>query len=130
MPLNVTTPAYNSFSGYYNTHTIIQYYIENPVTGNPPYAAEAAASYSKTVNGVTYADWFLPSDAELNLMYCSLNWINAVSPLHGGSVMGQLLYWSSWEYFSTLAWYLDFSNGLQYYDFKFKSFAVRCVRAF
>jgi hypothetical protein len=63
MPLNVETPAYNSFSGYYDTHTIIQYYTDNPVTGNPTYAALAAASYSKTVNGVTYADWFLPSDA-------------------------------------------------------------------
>ncbi|MCX6527455.1 MAG: hypothetical protein NTU52_05625, partial [Actinobacteria bacterium] len=39
-------------------------------------------------------------------------------------------YWSSSEYFASLAWVQYFANGVQNYNYKFNNFYVRPVRAF
>ena len=91
-------------------------------------AANLADSYRVTVNGVQYADWFLPSKGELNQMY-----INRSPGVLGGFSTG--FYWSSSEAPNCLgdgcAWYQNFSNGYQGdYGYKGNAFYVRPVRAF
>ncbi|MDR1470639.1 MAG: DUF1566 domain-containing protein [Spirochaetaceae bacterium] len=80
------------------------------------------------VNG--YDDWFLPSKAELNLMYTRLK-----EKSLGG--FKSETYWSSSEYESNsdYAWRQDFSDGEQVgtgYPYKHKStvFSVRAIRQF
>jgi hypothetical protein len=67
-------------------------------------AANLADSYSVTVNGVVYGDWFLPSKGELNQLY-----INSV--VVGGFISGY--YWSSSEYGQFSPWTQYFSDGSQ-----------------
>ncbi|MHC6202766.1 Lcl domain-containing protein, partial [Breznakiellaceae bacterium SP9] len=75
-----------------------------------------------------YRDWFMPSKAELNLMYINLAMKNL------GSFKSEP-YWSSSQYDTTWAWYQWFSDGSQganaSYNFtKTYSYLVRAVRAF
>jgi hypothetical protein len=67
-------------------------------------AANLADSYSVTVNGVVYGDWFVPSKGELNQLY-----INSV--VVGGFISGY--YWSSSEYGQFSPWTQYFSDGSQ-----------------
>jgi hypothetical protein len=96
-------------------------------------AAKAAAAYE--FNG--YTDWFLPSKAELNLM-----WVNLADTDGGGdnSGVGDLghpggfaigYYWSSSQYSSYDAWGQGFDFGSQLdYGSKGGALRVRAVRAF
>ena len=76
-----------------------------------------------------YKDWFLPSRAELNLMYRNLAMKNL------GSFKSEW-YWSSSEYNSDYAWHQRFSDGSQLYHYsheypyKRNTFCVRAVRQF
>jgi hypothetical protein len=74
-----------------------------------------------------YNDWFLPSKAELNLMYANLH--NIGTPV-GGFESG--LYWSSSEREGNAhnAWTQDFSNSDQNYYLKYSELRVRAIRAF
>jgi len=128
-----TTPAEN-YSGYQNQQIIVNKFDLN----NYP-AFNKAYNYSITISGVTYDDWFLPSSSELSLMYAARGVIKTVSEAHGGQGMLEFVnnnppystYWSSREDANNnFAWYLNFSSGLQYYDGKVVTYAVRCLRAF
>ena len=69
------------------------------------------------------SDWFLPSKAELNLMYTNLHLKG-----HGGFAMD--IYWSSTEVVSLGSWYQDFEDGDQLdYDKTFNTY-VRAARDF
>ncbi|MEY4211581.1 MAG: hypothetical protein RLZ92_1962 [Pseudomonadota bacterium] len=68
-------------SGLSNTQAIIA-----DQGNNSSYAAKICADYSVTVNGITYDDWYLPSESELVLLYNQ-------SATVGGFVYGY--YWSS-----------------------------------
>lgn len=71
-----------------------------------------------------YSDWFLPSKDELNLMYENLKVAGV-----GGFADGW--YWSSSEFNALIAWFQDFYNGYQYFNFyKGNTYRVRAVRAF
>ena len=87
-------------------------------------AANACLDYS--VNG--YADWFLPSKDELNLMYLNLK-SNGI-----GCFADDYDYWSSSEFNATMVWGQSFSNGTQNYNGGHNSLVsqnrVRPVRAF
>ncbi|WP_411726241.1 DUF1566 domain-containing protein [Methyloglobulus sp.] len=97
-------------AGHYNTERII---IDQ---GAGSYAAQLCANYQGG-----YGDWYLPSKAELNLLYEQKDVVG------GFAVNG---YWSSTENGSPLAWFHDFANGFQSTNDKLKSFKVRGVRAF
>lgn len=134
LPLQTPSIPYSQYYGGYQNQQIIEA-ITDWQTNYPAFAA--AASYSKTVNGVTYSDWFLPSEAELGVMYGLKNLIEQVSIAHGGYGFGTHLvdglqrYWSSREYNENGAWILIFADGNQKVDLKGLSpSAVRCVRAF
>lgn len=70
-------------------------------------------------------DWFLPSKAELDLMYDNLH--NIDTPVGG---FADSYYWSSSEYDAGYAWSQFFYNGAQYSINKDNYRRVRAVRAF
>jgi hypothetical protein len=74
-------------------------------------------------NGAEFKDWRLPTKRELNLMY--LVYSNG-----NGANLNAIIYWSSTELDSNIAWGQVFSNGYQGYYYKNNSFYVRAVRAF
>ncbi len=90
--------------------------------GPGTYAARLCADYAVTVNGVYYDDWYLPSKAELLLLYAQRGVV-------GGFSLGAS-YWSSTEYVSntTGAWSVDWWNGYTGYSIKVNTYFVRCVR--
>jgi hypothetical protein len=122
--------------GYRNTRAII-------LQGNSSAATSAAAladSYSVTVSGVTYDDWYLPSKDELNQM-CKwvrgVAWTSDATVCAGGSINSggatgfvEFFYWSSTEFDADRAWFHLFLNGLQNYEDKYFDAYVRPVRAF
>ena len=50
-----------------NTAIAIATQMADDESGN--FAAKVCADYSVTVGGVTYGDWYLPSQYELNLLF-------------------------------------------------------------
>jgi hypothetical protein len=98
-------------SGNFNTERIFAN------QGKGSYAAQICASYQ----GGGYGDWYLPSKYELYLLYLQ-------KAVVGG--FANSIYWSSSEYDNTLTWYMDFSIGMQFTDFKSLSHNVRAVRTF
>lgn len=81
-------------------------------------------------NGVTYNDWYLPTQEELNLMYINKAKINETAIKNGGTNFADTYYWSSTEYDYTNAWTQYFFDGKQVYSYKDYNYNVRAVRAF
>jgi chondroitin AC lyase len=103
-------------AGAMNTAIIISELTEDDISGN--FAAKLAARYQ--ADG--YGDWYLPSKAELNMMYQMKDTI-------GGFVSD--MYWSSTELNVGFAWGQNFSGyGGQYNQNKSSAYGVRCVRKF
>lgn len=76
------------------------------------------------------AGWYLPSKSELESMYKAMSKINPIliavgDPLEAGN------YWSSTEYNSDCAWFVDMHDGLTYNLSKYNYTPfVRAVSAF
>lgn len=105
-----------TYAGQLNTALIIAQQTGDDITGN--FAAKVCNEC--TISG--YGDWYLPSKAELELMYQLKNEI-------GG--FDQEMYWSSTEYNIGFVWGQNFRGyGGQYTQNKGSSYAVRCVRRF
>jgi hypothetical protein len=87
--------------------------------GTGSYAAQLCANY-KSGN---YADWYLPSIYELNLLYVQ-------KAVVGGFAIDY--YWSSseYEYNFSYAYALSFSDGFSLEDSKLHGYPVRCIRSF
>lgn len=102
-----------------NTMLIVAMQTNDNTAGT--FAAKVCADYSVTVGGVTYGDWYLPSEYELNLLYQQRSVVSG---------FGSGYYWSSTEYSSNLAWYQYFLNGFQNYYDEYRTFGVHAVRAF
>ena len=88
-----------------------------------------AAQLCDALSYGSYADWFLPSQDELNAI-----WDNLVDDGTGANSgvggIAEDTYWSSSEDDSRTAWYQDFSNGYQDDGGKYNDLRVRAVRAF
>jgi hypothetical protein len=123
--------------GYRNTRAII-------LQGNSDTATSAAAladSYTVTVSGVTYDDWYLPSKDELNQM-CKwvrgVAWTSDETVCSGGAINSgtgaagfvESSYWSSTEGAASNAWTQAFNGGNQNNVGKGNPLFVRPVRAF
>ena len=83
--------------------------------------------------GLTAGRWWLPSAAELFLIYANKQKINyALSLITGAQLLQETWYWSSTEFSSTYAWGLDLSNGnFPYWHTKASDkLRVRAVSAF
>jgi len=110
-------------TGKQNTQIIINFMME---TGRNTPAVMVCQQYTQE----GYSDWFLPSRAELNLMYWNLK-------QQGKGSLGSGWYWSSSQggqnYYHnyTYAWAQRFNDGSQSGDAdKGSTYAVRAVRAF
>ena len=97
--------------GFTNTERII---IQ---AGAGSYAAQLCANYK----GGNYADWYLPSKYELNLLYLQ-------KAVVGGFASNN--YWSSTEYDNSMAWDQFFVSGSGGSNSKFATSYVRAIRAF
>ncbi|MBS1617449.1 MAG: DUF1566 domain-containing protein [Bacteroidetes bacterium] len=92
----------------------------------PHSAAALCSSYS----GGGYHDWYLPSIAELNIIYGNMRWMRTALGAHG--VIRDFLYWSATEYDAGGSWafgrYGQPSNDYVYS--KYAGLHVRPVRRF
>ena len=123
---NLETLAQSSgiYAGKMNTAIIIAAHAAAANNGNN-FAARACNEYTYTQNGVTYADWYLPSKDELHLINTS-----GVAPN-----LYSYNYWSSTEYDANNAYVEVLSNYANNYNqFKPKDspegIKVRAIRAF
>ena len=86
------------------------------------YAARICNEYYVTIGGVNYGDWYLPSHAELTLLYYQRTVV-------GGFSTG--FYWSSSESNTSSAYSLNFNDGIwNGYNWKGDYKYVRAIRAF
>jgi hypothetical protein len=107
---SVTGAFRNGIGCFANTETIIA------KQGWGDHAAMLCAKYS----GDGFGDWYLPSKAELNLMYQNKNVIINLS----------MWYWSSTENGWDSAWGQNMTTGLQFKGEKTAAYHVRAIRAF
>jgi hypothetical protein len=109
-------------AGEMNTAIIVATQINDNPSSN--FAAKLCADYSVTdVDGVTYGDWYLPSKAELNLLFLQ----KVASSVSG---LTNNFYWSSTENALGTAWGLNLGNGSLGAIVKNSSLPVRAIRSF
>ena len=124
--------------GYRNTRAI----VAQGNTSSANSVAPRADSYTVTVSGVIYDDWYLPSKDELNQM-CkwarNQAWVSdatvcdntgSLNSGPGASGFGTSYYWSSSEYTSNMAFAQVFGDGTQPSMYKFNYLSIRPIRAF
>ncbi len=88
------------------------------------YAARVCNEYKVTINSVDYGDWYLPSHAELTLLYYQRSAVLGFSNVQ---------YWSSTEVDQLHAYNLNFGSGVwANYNLKsdYTNYSVRAIRAF
>lgn len=119
------TKSNGLYAGEMNTAMIVAAQINDTPGGS--FAAKVCADYSVEDGGVTYGDWYLPSNYELILLYRQ-------RALVGG--FAQANYWSSTEWDATeprYAYYQNFSSNGGHNsgaDKNYASFCVRAIRSF
>ena len=102
-------------TGYANTSAMVAQ------SGSQSSSPGKAGTVARSFQGGGKTDWFLPSKDELAQMYSQRGVV--------GGTSGN--YWSSSEYASNVAWFLDFSNGSENRGGrKSDTYYVRPVRAF
>lgn len=117
------------FTGRNNTE-LMMLAAKNAKTLSP--AATAAHNYTTKDTCPTCTPWFLPSRAELRMMYRQKSIIDSGSKSHGGQPIFALNYWSSSQVGSKYAWAMNFddsavdanANAIE------DEFYVRAIRAF
>ena len=97
---------------------------------NATYAARMCNELQITESGITYADWYLPSSFELNLMYTNKSTINTTATANGGLSLKTDYYWSSTEGDSSNTWGQEFTSSVMSSYAKTNYSNVRAVRAF
>ena len=90
-----------------------------------------AAKLCSNLNIGNFADWYLPSKYELNLMYTNIGQ-GAPSPNTNIGGFANASYWSSTEFDgdNTVAWSLYFVSGNHSLYFKNNTMYVRAIRSF
>ena len=116
---NTTTGATGTAigTGLANTNAIIS--SQGGATGS--YAAGICADYSVTDGGVTYDDWYLPSEDELNQLYINRAEIGGFASNY---------FWSSTESSINSAWLQHLDGGNKSSLSKADPWYVRAVRTF
>jgi hypothetical protein len=125
------TRAYGDgpMAGEMNTAIIIAAQVAIGDDGTT-YAARICNELQITESGKTYSDWYLPSKAELSLMYSNFYSIAGTAQTHGGTAIAVAYYWSSSEYNNNMAWLQYFYDGSQATGNKTLTYRIRAVRAF
>lgn len=90
------------------------------------------AATNSLTGGDYAAGWYLPTVAELSMMYRMKATVNAALEKAGGTIIAEKYYWSSSQYASngTLVWVLGFTNGYLTYDAKRNVSSVCAIREF
>lgn len=127
--------AMNDFSGWENTAAIINGSTSSNVTNTEAYAAGFCNKYSRVNangNGLTAGKWWLPSLAELVMIWANFDKINyALSKISGATRLHANWYWSSTQHSDILAWNLKMFDGdVSGYYYKSDGGFVRPVSAF
>ena len=81
-------------------------------------------SANHDVNGAEFKDWRFPTKREFSIV--NHNYNNEGN----GGLLDVGYYWLSTQYDSNSAWFLDFNNGNQAYNYKYYANYVRAVRSF
>ena len=129
---NGNTRAYGDgfFAGEMNTAIIIAAHVAIGDDGNT-YAALLCNELRITEGAYSYADWYLPSRAELYRMYLNKAVIDATAIANGGTAFADDNYWSSTEESHILAAYVNMDSGGSGFNTKgIAVYRVRAVRAF
>lgn len=126
--------AFADFTGKANTAAIIKASTTTNITNTADYAPGFCNKYSRAnVNGkgLLAGTWWLPSLAELALIWANFDKVNyALSKISGATQLQKTWYWSSTQYSADNAWHLNLSDGHMYYGCKFGQLRVRPVSAF
>lgn len=103
-------------------------------SGHTNSAAQLCSDYTNADYGTgTYSDWYLPSIAELKIVWNNFYEVQKALTNDGNETTTPLSknsYWTSSEYSATGAWYYAFRYGNTGYDTKLGTYNVRAVRAF
>lgn len=95
-----------------------------------PYAASICNDFAFYSMSTNYGDWYLPSKAELNIMFEKKEIIDSVSIANGGVAFTNGWYWSSTEYDNEYAYAQYFGHLNQLEVPKSSEFLVRAIRSF
>ncbi len=133
---NYNTNAIADYSGLLNTQFVYDYYGENQSNN----AAVYCYNYIPTDSGWDKGLWYLPAEGELKkIIYDNYAKINSgivtigkavECPNWNMSIEKSYLkgkYWSSTEYGSDYAWFVDSNSGITEYNDKDYRYLVTCV---
>lgn len=111
--------AQSLVDGITNTYAII----------NQSWQSVIAASLCDSFRGGGFSDWYLPAIWELKECYNAAFIVNNIIGATNGFRINST-YWSSTEYSSTSAWYMDFNYGRTSATVKSTKLRVRAFRRF
>ena len=114
----VTTSVVDQQDGQTNTASLVTIDSDSLTAGTQDHMA-AVYCDDLVIHG--HSDWYLPAKNELNTMYGNS------AAIENFDTSGTY-YWSSSEYGNYYAWRQRFSDGDQYYYYKYSNNAVRCAR--
>ncbi len=113
--------------------TIAMIFNFNAETNKPSpelYAARTCSQLQVTEDGITYGDWYLPSNYELNLIYQNKSTINTTATANSGQALLNDAYWSSTEIDNQKARGIDLTNGQEAEILKTFANNIRAIRRF
>lgn len=126
--------AFNDWNGRANETAIIKGSTSTNITNTEAYAAGFCNKYSRANArgvGLTAGKWWLPSLAELAMIWANFDKINyALSVIGGSQQLLDRAYWSSTQGSANGAWGLYLGDGHMYAYWKFNQYRVRPVSAF
>ena len=126
--------AFADFTGKANTAAIIKASTTTNITNTADYAPGFCNKYARANannKGLLAGSWWLPSLAELALIWANFDKVNyALSKITGATQLQKTWYWSSTQYSADGAWNLDLSDGFMSTYYKFRQGRVRPVSAF
>lgn len=126
--------AFADFTGKANTAAIIKASTTTNITNTADYAPGFCNKYSRANangKGLLAGTWWLPSLAELALIWANFDKVNyALSKISGATQLQKTWYWSSTQRSADTAWGLNLSVGYMNNGYKFNRARVRPVSAF
>lgn len=126
--------AFADFTGKANTAAIVKASTTTNITNTADYAPGFCNKYSRANangKGLLAGTWWLPSLAELALIWANFDKVNyALSKISGATQLQKTWYWSSTQASADIAWFLNLSDGYMRNGYKFGQNRVRPVSAF
>lgn len=126
--------AFADFTGKANTAAIIKASTTTNITNTADYAPGFCNKYARANangKGLLAGSWWLPSLAELALIWANFDKVNyALSKITGATQLQKTWYWSSTQFSADTAWHLHLSDGSMRTVYKFRQLRVRPVSAF